>query len=220
VSTDPPPTQHASLIDFAAARASLVQKLEQRGIRSRAVLDALSLVPRERFVGSELQALAYEDRALPIELEQTISQPYIVALMSELSGAGPGQKVLEIGTGCGYQTAVLVALGAEVYSVELLAPLSLAARQRLAQLELQAELRVGNGYLGLPEHAPYDAILVTAAPREVPRALLQQLRVGGRLVVPIGASDEEQQLLLIRRSTEGELVEHIAPVRFVPMVGG
>ena len=210
----------ASGTELAAARLRLLQQLERRGIQSRIVLDAIASVPRERFVGRDLQELAYEDRALPIELEQTISQPYIVALMTELSGAGPGTRVLEVGTGCGYQTAVLAATGAEVYSIEILEPLARRAAERLSRMGVAAQLRVGDGHGGWPEHAPYDAILVTAAPREVPHELVAQLAVGGRMVVPVGQTDADQQLLLIRRTATGEALEHIAPVRFVPMTGG
>lgn len=202
------------------ARRRLVRHLaENRGIASQVVLDALARVPRERFVGRELEGEAYADRALPIELEQTISQPYIVALMTELSEAGPGKRVLEIGTGCGYQTAVLAATGAEVYSVEILEPLAREAALRLAELGVEATLVVGDGHRGLPEHAPYDAILVTAAPPDIPRALVAQLAVGGKLVVPVGPVHADQELLVVSRTAEGERVERVAPVRFVPMTG-
>jgi protein-L-isoaspartate(D-aspartate) O-methyltransferase len=179
------------------ARHKLVRGLERRGIRSRAVLAALAAVPRERFVTPELQSYAYADRALPIALDQTISQPYIVALMSELADVGPGRRVLEIGTGCGYQTAVLAALGTG-----------------------RVHLFVGDGHRGLPEFAPYDAILVTAAPERIPRALVAQLAPTGRLIVPIGAEDCDQELVVVRRTEHGEQVERVAPVRFVPMTGG
>jgi protein-L-isoaspartate(D-aspartate) O-methyltransferase len=224
VGTEPfEPEQDARSVspgDFAAARARLLRQLEQRGIRSRTVLDALALVPRERFIDSALYDLAYADRALPIAYEQTISQPYIVALMTELSGAAPGARVLEVGTGCGYQTAVLAATGADVFSIEIVAPLAAQAAERLRELGVRAHLEVGDGHRGLPAHAPFDAILVTAAPRQVPVALIDQLVRGGRLIVPVGNTDEDQQLLLIRRTLTGEVVEHIAPVRFVPMTGG
>ncbi len=204
----------------AMARERLVRHLaERRGIRSAAVLDALCVVPRERFVSGELRELAYADRALPIACDQTISQPYIVALMTELAEAGPGQRVLEIGTGCGYQTAVLAATGAEVYSVEILEPLARAAQERLDELGFQAQLFVGDGHHGLPEYAPFDAIVVTAAPPEIPRALVAQLAPGGRLIVPVGGEDEEQELLIVRHSERGEQIERVAPVRFVPMTG-
>ena len=202
------------------ARLRLVRHLaERRGIRSPSVLEALALVPRECFVSEELREQAYIDRALPIALDQTISQPYIVALMTELADLRPGQRVLEIGTGCGYQTAVLAATGAEVFSVEILEPLARHAAARLRALGVKAELSIGDGHLGLPAHAPYDAILVTAAPPSIPRTLVEQLAIGGRLIVPIGAADGDQELVVVRRTRRGEVVEHIAPVRFVPMTG-
>ncbi|MDB4973678.1 MAG: putative L-isoaspartate O-methyltransferase [Myxococcaceae bacterium] len=202
------------------ARLRLVRFLaERRGIRSPAVLEALSRVPRECFVSEELQDQAYLDRALPIALDQTISQPYIVALMTELANLRPGQRVLEIGTGCGYQTAVLAATGAEVYSVEILEPLARKAAARLRALGVSAHLSVGDGHRGLPEHAPYEAILVTAAPQTVPPALIEQLAVGGRLIIPVGAADENQELVVIRRTKQGQVVEHVAAVRFVRMTG-
>jgi protein-L-isoaspartate(D-aspartate) O-methyltransferase len=202
------------------ARLRLVRHLaEQRGIRSPSVLEALASVPREAFVSEDLRDLAYADRALPIALDQTISQPYIVALMTELADLRPGQRVLEIGTGCGYQTAVLAATGADVYSVEILSDLARNAAVRLRALGVQAHLSVGDGHDGLPEHAPYAAILVTAAPPAVPRALVQQLAIGGRLIVPIGAAGGDQDLVVVRRTRDGEHTTHIAPVRFVPMTG-
>lgn len=211
---------HAGSIDFASARAELVRKLARRGIQSRAVLEAIGQVPRERFIEPALHELAYADRALPIAYDQTISQPYIVALMTEASGVGPGARVLEVGTGCGYQTAVLAATGAEVYSIEIVEPLARDAAVRLAAQHVHAHLAIGDGHRGMAEHAPFDAILVTAAPSEVPRALVEQLAPGGRLIIPVGARDADQELLLVRRSPSGEVVEHIAPVRFVPMTGG
>ena len=202
-------------------RSRLVQHLaEQRRIQSAIVLDAIGLVPRERFVPASLESEAYADRALPIALEQTISQPYIVALMTDLAGASPGQRVLEIGTGCGYQTAVLAATGAEVFSVEILEPLAREAAARLRSLGVHAHLRIGDGYRGWPECAPFDAIVVTAAPPDVPHALLDQLAPGGRLVIPVGPEDGDQELLLVRRERGGDVVERVAPVRFVPMTGG
>jgi protein-L-isoaspartate(D-aspartate) O-methyltransferase len=204
----------------STARASLVQALrEQRGIRDRAVLDAIGTVPRERFVPCDLRELAYEDRALPIAEHQTISQPFIVATMTALALSGPGKRVLEIGTGCGYQTAVLAAAGAEVYSVEILEPLARAAATRLRELGVSAHLVVGDGHRGLPEFAPYDAIVVTAAPLEVPRALVEQLAPGGRLVCPIGPAGGDQDLIVLRKTPEGEHRQVVAPVRFVPMTG-
>jgi protein-L-isoaspartate(D-aspartate) O-methyltransferase len=206
--------------DFPAARAELVRKLARRGIRSQAVLDAIGQVPRECFVEPALYDLAYADRALPIGHDQTISQPYIVALMTEAAGVGPGARVLEVGTGCGYQTAVLAATGADVYSIEIVEPLARDAASRLSSLQVNAHLAMGDGHQGMAAYGPFDAILVTAAPAEVPRALVEQLALGGRLIIPVGERDADQELLLVRRSATGEQVEHIAPVRFVPMTGG
>lgn len=191
------------------------EQLVRRRIGSEAVLEALSWVPRERFMPEDVQEQAYADRAVPIAHGQTISQPYIVALMTELAALQPGMRVLEVGTGSGYQTAVLAAMGADVYSVELERELSEGAARVLAEVGLRAHLRVGDGYQGWPEAAPFAAILVTAAPRNVPSALSEQLAVGGRMVVPIG--HHEQQLFVIRRTLTGEERESVAAVRFVPM---
>jgi protein-L-isoaspartate(D-aspartate) O-methyltransferase len=214
------PAPRTAAAGFATARARLIRQLEERGIRSQQVLDAIAAVPRERFIDPSLHDLAYADRALPIALDQTISQPYIVALMTEVAEVGPGTRVLEVGTGCGYQTAVLAATGAEVFSIEILEPLARDAAERLSKLGVRARLEIGDGHRGMPAFAPFDAIVVTAAPRGVPRALIEQLAPGGRLIVPIGESGEDQQLLSVRRTSEGEVVDHIAPVRFVPMTGG
>jgi protein-L-isoaspartate(D-aspartate) O-methyltransferase len=202
------------------ARLRLVRYLaEQCGIRSPSVLEAISRVPRECFVSEAQRELAYADRALPIALGQTISQPYIVALMTELADLRPGERVLEIGTGCGYQTAVLAATGADVHSVEIIEPLARSARARLRALGVQATLAVGDGHLGSPEQAPYKAILVTAAPAKVPPALVDQLELGGRLIIPVGKEGEKQELLVVRRTREGQEVQRVAAVRFVPMTG-
>jgi protein-L-isoaspartate(D-aspartate) O-methyltransferase len=202
------------------ARLRLVRYLSERcGIRSPSVLDAMARVPREAFVSEVQRELAYADRALPIAYDQTISQPYIVALMTELADLRPGERVLEIGTGCGYQTAVLAATGAEVFSVEIVAPLARSAAARLRALGVHAQLSVGDGHLGLPAHAPYMAILVTAAPPAIPSQLVQQLAIGGRLIIPVGAEGNDQELLVVRRLRDGQTVERVAPVRFVPMTG-
>jgi protein-L-isoaspartate(D-aspartate) O-methyltransferase len=182
------------------------------------VLGALGRVPRELFVPEPWRPYAYADRALPIEHDQTISQPYIVALMTQLAEVGPSSRVLEVGTGCGYQTAVLAALGAEVFTIEVIEPLAHGARERLTELGYTVQTRIGDGHRGFPEGAPFDAILVTAAPRGIPRELVEQLAPGGRLVVPVGG--EEQDLLVLRRDDGGVSTERVAAVRFVPMVGG
>lgn len=206
---------------YAARRGRLVAALRRdRGIRDERVLAAMERVPRELFVPAESRHQAYQDCALPIALGQTISQPYIVALMTELSQAGPGSRVLEVGTGCGYQTAVLAALGAEVYTVEILAPLAEQARARLDALGYRVHAKVGDGFAGYPEAAPFDAILVTAAPEQVPKTLVDQLAEGGRMVVPVGPISEDQKLLLVHKAAEGVHVREVAAVRFVPMVAG
>jgi protein-L-isoaspartate(D-aspartate) O-methyltransferase len=200
-------------------RTRLVRGLHAQGIRSPSVLEALASVPRECFVPEAQRDHAYADRALPIAYDQTISQPYIVALMTELANLRPGQRVLEVGTGCGYQTAVLAATGADVFSVEIIEPLARSAAARLRALGVHATLSVGDGHLGLPEHAPYMAILVTAAPPAIPSHLVEQLAVGGRLIIPVGDEGKDQELLVVRRTRDGQRVERVAPVRFVPMTG-
>jgi protein-L-isoaspartate(D-aspartate) O-methyltransferase len=205
--------------DRAIERAHMVkQQLRGRGIKSQAVLSALGSVPRELFMGEAEQSHAYADCALPIAGGQTISQPYIVALMTELAEVGPGSRVLEIGTGSGYQAAVLAALGAQVFTIEIQPALLEAALGSLERLGMHVEARCGDGRKGWPEAAPFDAILVTAAPRAVPEALREQLAPGGRLVVPVGT--EQQQLVVIRRTEQGFEEERVAAVRFVPLVAG
>ncbi len=180
------------------------------------MLDAMAFVPRHLFVPQALRPEAYSDSPLPLGPDQTISQPYIVALMSEHAEIRDGDRVLEIGTGSGYQAAVLAEMGAEVYSIEFDASLSGQAAKNLADSGYgDVKLRVGDGRAGWPEAAPFDVIMVTAAPKEPPSALLAQLAEGGRMVIPVGR--ETQELLLIRR--EGEILpgESILPVRFVPL---
>jgi protein-L-isoaspartate(D-aspartate) O-methyltransferase len=203
---------------WRARRDSMIRnQLVPRGIRDARVLAAMRMVPRQEFVPPELQELAYQDRALPIGEGQTISQPYIVALMSEAANVGPGARVLEIGTGSGYQAAVLAAMGAEVFTVEVIAPLAQRAAETLERLGFPAHLRVSDGHAGWPEEAPFDAVLVTAAPPAIPAALREQIDAGGgRLVIPVG--DDVQDLLVVRRLGDGYQEIAIAPVRFVPMV--
>ena len=193
-------------------------QIEAQGIKDPVVLQALENVPRHLFVPVELQERAYEDRPLPIGEGQTISQPYIVALMTQLANVTKGSRVLEVGTGSGYQAAVLAEIGATVYTIEIVP--ALAARAKVA-LEAGGyaglHYRVGDGYAGWPEAAPFDAIVVTAAPDHVPQPLVDQLRVGGRLVLPVGR--DLQQLVVITRTAEGTRREEITPVRFVPMTG-
>ncbi len=188
---------------------------------SAKVMDAMRSVPRHRFVPAELRANAYDNRPLPIGHGQTISQPYIVALMSDLLALQPQHRVLEIGTGCGYQTAVLATLAAEVYSIEIVQPLGEIAAKRLQELGYRnVRTRVGDGYYGWPEHAPYDGIIVTAASPEVPEALPEQLKPGGRMVIPIGTPYSSQNLLLLEKDQNGEITERtILAVAFVPLTG-
>jgi protein-L-isoaspartate(D-aspartate) O-methyltransferase len=194
------------------------EQIEARGVRDARVLEALRKVPRHEFVPENLRERAYGDTALPIGHGQTISQPYVVAVMTELAHLGPDSKVLEIGTGSGYQAAILSLLAGEVYSIEIVAPLAERAKETLARLGYRVHLRTGDGYAGWPEAAPFDAIVVTAAPPEVPQALREQLAVGGRLVVPVGTGVQELQVHT--RTEDGFDVENILPVRFVPMVPG
>ncbi len=195
-------------------------QIERRGVHAPQVLHAMRQVPRELFVPSERdRADAYADRPLPIGHGQTISQPYIVAVMTELTNVGPGRKVLEIGTGCGYQTAVLCACGAEVFSIEIVSPLARTAAATLAALGYRASLRIGDGFAGWPEAAPFDAIVVTASPAEVPPLLLEQLAEGGRMVIPVGEG-LEQDLRVYSRAGDTFTSVSVFPVRFVPMVRG
>jgi protein-L-isoaspartate(D-aspartate) O-methyltransferase len=203
--------------DWAAERQRMVdQQLRARDIRSPRVLDAMATVPRHLFIPEPNRADAYHDSPVPIGYGQTISQPYIVAFMTQALEIAPGDRVLEIGTGSGYQAAVLATLAREVYSIEILAPLAERARDTLAALGYRnVEVRTGNGYLGWPEHAPYDRIIVTAAPDEVPEALVQQLKVGGLMAVPVGTVIQE--LRILRRTDRGTETLATVPVRFVPM---
>lgn len=192
-----------------------------RGIKDAAVLRAIREVPREEFVPPELAAHAYADHPLPIEEEQTISQPYIVAYMTEALELSPTDRVLEIGTGSGYAAAVLSRIVKTVYSVERLVRLADKARARLTALGYSnIVVHAGDGTLGWPEHAPYDAIVVTAGAPKLPEALLQQLALGGRLVIPIGPTSYLQMLIRVRRDGENDYhSEELCPVRFVPLIG-
>ncbi len=183
-----------------------------------AVMAAIRRVPRHRFVPVTQAGAAYENRALPIDDGQTISQPYIVALMTDLLDAKPGDSVLEIGTGSGYQAAVLAELVAKVRTVEIVPPLGKRAARLLEELGYRnIELRIGDGYQGWPEAAPFDSILVTAAVAEPPKPLLDQLKPGGRMVIPVGAAGATQQLVVIEKRPDGTLAtKHALPVRFVP----
>ena len=201
-------------------RLRMIERLREQGIVDEAVLNVMNEIPRHIFVEEALASRAYEDFALPLGFGQTISQPYVVARMTELLTAGrPLGKVLEIGTGCGYQTAILAKLATEVYSVERLLPVLAKARKNLRELRItNIRLKHADGHLGIPEAAPFDAILVTAAAAHVPDALKAQLAVGGRMVVPMGA--REQHLCVFERTARGYTQAKLDAVKFVPMLSG
>ena len=203
----------------AAARARMVtQQIERRGISDARVIAAMRAVPRHEFVPAAEVAHAYEDHPLPIGHDQTISQPYVVAAMTSLAAVGPGARVLEIGTGSGYQAAVLAELGADVYTIEIVEPLARSAAATLARLGYgRVKVRAGDGYRGWPEAAPFDAIVVTAAPPAVPEPLKQELKIGGVLVIPVG--EGSQELVVVTRTARGYRERSVRPVRFVPMTG-
>jgi len=202
------------------ARERMVEEqLKPRGISDPGVLKAMKEVPRHEFLPQSQRSLAYTDQALPIGYGQTISQPYIVALMTQVLDIEQGDSVLEIGTGSGYQAAVLATLTDEVYSIEILEALAVNAREILDRLQYnQIRTRIGDGYRGWLEHAPFDAIIVTAAPDHVPQPLIDQLAIGGRLVIPVGSY--YQELMLLKKDQGGNLTrEGVIPVVFVPMTG-
>jgi protein-L-isoaspartate(D-aspartate) O-methyltransferase len=202
-------------------RERLVQRLQEEGIHDQRVLEAIRTTPRHLFVDEALASRAYEDTALPIGHGQTISQPYVVARMTEvLVAAGPLDHVLEVGTGCGYQTAVLARLVRRVYTVERIRPLLDQARERFRVLRLRnIQARHADGVLGLPEYGPYDAILVSAAPEGIPKALVAQLKPGGRMVLPVGRG-EQQLLVLVTKRDQGYDTQVLERVIFVPLVEG
>ena len=211
----------------ARRRAMVEDQIAARGVRDPRVLDALRRVPRHEFVPEGVRADAYGDQALPIGLDRTISQPYIVGLMTEAARLRPGDRVLEVGTGSGYQAAVLsVVLGeapgarGALWSIEIVEPLARRARATLDRLGYGAvRTRIGDGWKGWPEEAPFDAILVTAAPPTIPPELVDQLAAGGRLVIPVGPREETQSLVRLERCADGSLARtELCAVRFVPMV--
>ena len=201
-------------------RERMIERLREQGIRDEKVLVAMAAIPRHIFVEQALAQRAYEDTALPLGFSQTISQPYVVARMIELLRAGRELgKTLEIGTGCGYQAAVLAKLTREVFTVERIAPLLDRARENLRQLRLfNVRIKYADGNLGLPEAAPFDTIILAAAAASVPKTLLDQLAPGGRLILPAGKSD--QVLLLIERGPDGLVETKFDAVRFVPLLAG
>lgn len=203
-------------------RHELVEKgIKQQGITDPNVLEAMRNVPRHLFVPKPYREHAYLNRPLPIGHDQTISQPYIVAYMTEMLDIEAGDKVLEIGTGSGYQSAVLSELTPRVYTIEIVDPLGKQARERFKKLGYNTiETKIGDGYKGWPEHAPFDAIILTAAPEEIPDPLIEQLKPGGVLVGPVGSTDEAQFLTRVTKSEDGEIESRRKiPVRFVPMTG-
>jgi len=207
--------------DAALQRARermVVDQIQSRGVRDPRVLAAMRSVPRHLFVPRALLADAYADHPLPIGSEQTISQPYIVAFMTEALGLQGGEKVLEIGTGSGYQATVLSGIVKNVFTIEIVEALAAEAKERLARLGYSnVQVRAGDGYLGWPEEAPFDAIMVTAAAPRIPEPLKQQLKDGGRLVIPVG--DVEQELILLTKRGARFEERRVLPVRFVPMTG-
>lgn len=205
----------------AERHAMVARQVQARGVADRLVLAALRAVPREHFVPDELAAFAYDDRPLSIGHSQTISQPYIVARMTQALGLKQGEKVLEIGTGSGYQAAVLAEITPHVFSIEIVEPLAVRAQAALRRAGYSSvTCRLGDGYQGWPEQAPFDAIIVTAAPDHVPAALVEQLAPGGRLCLPVGAEHEIQELLLLERDAAGRVTRRVIDmVRFVPMTG-
>ena len=226
------PAGAESEAEFAARRAEMVRAVEEDGLAvarrhglaplDQAVLDAMGRVPRHAFVPPSRVRAAYDNRPQAIGYGQTISQPYVVALMTDLLEIEAGDNVFELGTGSGYQAAVLGALGAQVWTVEIVPELAASAAARLARLGYDTvSVRAGDGYYGWPERAPFDAIIVTAAASHIPPPLLTQLKVGGRMVIPVGSPFLTQQLLLIEKAPDGALrTRQILPVIFVPVTGG
>lgn len=198
------------------------QQIEARGVRDPRVLEAMRTVQREQFVPESVRTYATSDTPLPIGFDQTISQPYIVAYMTELLELDGDHRVLEIGTGSGYQTAVLATLCDHVYSIEIVPELAERSAKTLRELDYRnVSVRLGDGYLGWPEHAPYDRIIVTAAPPELPQALVDQVATQGRLVAPVGRNPDAQKIVLVTKDARGNVRRrNQLPVRFVPMVRG
>jgi protein-L-isoaspartate(D-aspartate) O-methyltransferase len=205
-------------LEYSTERSRMVQtQLRANGIADPRVLAAMEKVPRHRFVPEARREEAYGDHPLPIGHDQTISQPYIVAFMTEAARIRPGHKVLEIGTGSGYQAAVLAEVAGSVYSIEIVPELADGARRVLSELGYDnVQVRTGDGYIGWPEEAPFDAILVTAAPDHIPQALVDQLRIGARMIIPVGRG--EQEMIIVTRTRTGIERQSVFPVRFVPLV--
>ena len=206
--------------DYEITRRQMVEEqIKTRNIKSVSVLDAMCNVPRHLFVPNDLISYAYHDTPLPIGSGQTISQPYIVAYMTDQIGPYPGMKILEIGTGSGYQAAILAYLGCEVYTIELLGELAEKAKKTFAALNLSnIHSMQANGYLGWPKEAPFDAIIVTAAPYAIPETLTEQLCEGGKMIIPVGEIYSVQSLKQVSKENGKIVVKDLLPVRFVPMV--
>jgi protein-L-isoaspartate(D-aspartate) O-methyltransferase len=206
---------------YAEKRKAMVEmQLKARGIKDPRVLEIMGSLPRQLFVGAEYKRRAYEDYPLPIDEGQTISQPYIVALMTQALGVKPGDKVLEVGTGSGYQAAVLSRLAGRVYSIDISVALTRKAGQTLAAIGCSnVEVKSDDGYFGWVEQAPFDAVMVTCAARQIPPPLIQQLKEGGRLVIPLEETDEYQSLKRVTKVNGKPVIEQLAQVRFVPMLG-
>jgi len=205
--------------DFEKLRLRMVKtQIEVRGVRDEKLLEAMRKVPRHLFVPEKYRKYSYDDRPLPIGEEQTISQPYIVAYMTESLGLKGNEKVLEIGTGSGYQAAVLQGLVSEVFTVEIIEMLGLRAELLFRELKYDnIHVKIGDGYKGWPEEAPFDAVIVTAAPDHIPQPLIDQLKIGGRLIIPVG--DYMQELVLVTKTKKGVDKKQLLPVMFVPMTG-
>ncbi len=214
--------QRQRLVETVEAHVRETSDYLDRDALSPGVRAALATVPRHEFVPEYLRDQAYDNRPLPIGHSQTISQPYIVAIMTDLLELKPQDRALEIGTGSGYQAAILAKLIDQVYSIEIIEPLGEAARERLARLGFdKVQVRIGDGYYGWEEHAPFDAIVVTAAASHVPPPLISQLKPGGRMVIPVGSHFMTQQLLLVTKNMDGEVrTRQLLPVAFVPLTGG
>ena len=213
--------ERQEMVEAIVARGRIVDDGSGRTAFSPKVIEALARVPRHEFVSRALASQAYDNRPLPIGHGQTISQPFIVAIMTDLLALNPGQTVLEIGTGSGYQAAILAAMGARVFSIEIIEPLAKEAAERLRRLGIKGvETKVGDGYHGWPERAPFDAIVVTAAAGHVPPPLIRQLKPGGRMVIPVGPSFLTQHLMLVEKRSDGSvLTRQLIPVAFVPLTG-
>ena len=220
---DPWAERRQEMVGLIEKNVRATRQYIDKGSLDEQVMRAMAEVPRHLYVPASVRDAAYENRPLPIGYGQTISQPYIVALMTDLLEVRPGDKILEVGTGSGYQAAVLAHLGAEVYTLEIVAPLAREAKEKFARLPEGQKVtsRVGDGYYGWEEHAPFRGIIVTAAASHVPPPLLDQLEHGGKMIIPVGSGFQTQQLLLLGKDQQGGLTSRVVlPVAFVPLTGG